>query len=72
MTDATATSHGDRVQIAQIADLTVTPVQQVCDWIVAHKLDACRACTGFRIEELGLGELVPVLRSRRDDLGSRS
>lgn len=70
MTDAPP--HGDRPQIGQLADLTVRPAQQVCDWIFAHKLDACRACNGLRIEELGFGELVPVLRSRRDGLGSRS
>jgi len=72
MTDATAVPHRDRPQIEQLTDLTVTPVQQVCDWIVAHKLDACRACIAFRIEELGLGELVPALRSRRDGLGLKS
>ena len=72
MTVPTATPHGDRREIEQIADLIVTPVQQVCQGIVVHKLDACRACTGFRIEELGLGELIPALRSTRDGLVSRS
>jgi hypothetical protein len=65
MRDSTATPRGDRPQIEPLADLTVTPVQQVCDWAMAHKLDACRACNGFRIEELGLSELLPAPRSRR-------
>jgi hypothetical protein len=71
MTDTTATFHHDRPDVEQvIADQN--PVQQICHWAMAHKLDACRACIGFRLEDLGLGELVPVLRSRRDGLGSRS
>jgi hypothetical protein len=47
MTDATASLYRDRPQIEQLADLTVTPVQQVCDWIMAHRLDARRGCTRF-------------------------
>jgi hypothetical protein len=49
-----------------------TAVQQVRDWAMAHRLDACRACNGFRIETLGLGEFIPAIRSTRDGMGSRS
>lgn len=72
MKDRTATPHREPPEIEQAPVITDKQDQQICHWAMAHKLDACRACIGFRIEELGLGELVPVLRSSRDDLGSRS
>lgn len=65
MTERTATPHGERPQIEQTTDITGTPIQQICHWIVAHKLEACRVCTGFRIDELGLTEVRSALRSRR-------
>ena len=46
--------------------------QQICHWIMAHKLEAYRVCNGFRIDELGLGEPLSALRARRYPLGSRS
>ena len=74
MSNSTKTPRGDRTEIEQVPAVVVNnPVQQICHWARAHKLEACRGCNGFfRIEEVGLGELVPVLRSRRDGLGSRS
>jgi hypothetical protein len=63
MRTQTAMPERDRLEIEQAIDHN--PVQQVCRWIIAHKLDACRACNGFRIEELGLSEFLPALRSRR-------
>jgi hypothetical protein len=70
MTDRTATRHGDRPQIEPVADVTDNGrVQQMRDWIMAHKLDACRVCTGFRIDELGLCELASAPRSRSQALG---
>jgi hypothetical protein len=72
MTDPTAMPHCDRSEIEQAADVTVTRARHMRDWIMAPKLDACRACNGFRIETLGLGELIPALRSTRDGMGSRS
>jgi hypothetical protein len=62
MTDQTAIPDRDRPKIEQ-AITDHNPVHQVCHWIIAHKLVARRACTGFRIEELGLSELLPALRS---------
>jgi hypothetical protein len=73
MSNSTKTPHGDRTEIEQVPDVVVNnPVQQVCDWARAHKLDACRGCNACRIEELGLGELIPALRSTRDGMGLRS
>jgi hypothetical protein len=66
MTDRTATNDGDRLKIEQ-ADATI-PVEQICAWIKAHKLEAHQVCTGFRIEDLGLSEFRPALRS----MGSKS
>jgi hypothetical protein len=65
MTDRTATPHGNRPHIEQIAALTGTPAQQICKWITAHKLEACRDCNGFRIEELGLADLLSSPESDR-------
>jgi hypothetical protein len=73
MTDRTATRHGDRPQIEPAADVTDnSPVQQIRHWVMAHKLDACRVCTGFRVDELGLRELASALRSRSQPLGPRN
>lgn len=73
MTDWTATPHGDRRGIEPAADVTVNnPVQRIRHWIVAHKLDACRVCIGFRIDELGLRDLASAPRSRSQALGPRS
>jgi hypothetical protein len=33
-------------------------IQQLRDWIMAHKLAACRGCNGFLIEDLGLVDLM--------------
>jgi hypothetical protein len=64
MTHPTAMPHGDRREIEQAADVSVTPAQQIY-WAMAHRLDACRGCTGFRIEELGLANLVSASDSGR-------
>lgn len=65
MTDSTAMPHGDRREIEQAADVSVTPAQQICYWAMAHRLDACRGCTGFRIEELGLADIIASPHSGR-------
>jgi hypothetical protein len=71
MTDRAATPHGDRPE-SEIALTDSIPVQQIREWIMAHRLDACRACTGFRIDELGLRDLASAPRSRSQPLGPRS
>jgi hypothetical protein len=66
MTAQTATHDGDPLKIkgaAAIADHA--HVQQIREWIMAHKLEAHRGCTGFQIEELGLADLVSSTDSGR-------
>jgi hypothetical protein len=65
MTDRTATHDCDRLNIEQAADFTPMPLQQICEWAIAHKLDAHRVCTGFRLDELGLADLVSAPDSGR-------
>ena len=65
MADPTATPRGDPPESEQVADVTITPAQQICYWAMAHRLDACRGCTGFRIEELGLADIIASPHSGR-------
>ena len=58
MTDTTAAPHGDQYEIEHATDVTVRPAQHLRHWIMAHKLEGCRDCNGFRIEELGLAHLI--------------
>ena len=53
-------------------------VQQIRHWMAAHRLEAHRGCTGFRIDELGFAELIASPGSdrsphpgRRDGSGPR-
>lgn len=61
MRHRTATPHGDRPGIEQLPDIDVTPAQQIRHSAMAHKLEGCRRCNGFRIEEVGLGHLISSL-----------
>jgi hypothetical protein len=58
MIDRTALPHGDRREVEQTADVIVTPARHIRHWIMAYKLEGCRGCNGFRIEELGLAHLI--------------
>ena len=49
----------------QAAAFGGVPIQQICQWMMAHKLEAYRVCGGCRIDELELAALLSVLRSRR-------
>jgi hypothetical protein len=49
--------NGDRHGI-KAAAFTHPRAQQIRHWITAHRLQACRACNGFRITELGLAGLI--------------
>ena len=71
MRDGTATPR-ERPEIEQAPVITHGQDQQIRDWIMIHKLEACRVCGAFRIDDLGLTELRSALRSRRQALGSRS
>ena len=64
MTDQTAIPDRDRPKIEQ-AITDHNPVQQVCHWIVAHKLEGYRGCNEFRVEELGLAHLIASPHSDR-------
>jgi hypothetical protein len=65
MTHPTAMPHGDRREMEQAADVSVTPGQQICYWIVARKLEGCRGSTGFRIEERELADIIASPHSDR-------
>ena len=71
MRNPTAKPHDHRPVIEAAAVTDHTAVQQICHWAVAHKLEAHRVCTGFRLGELGLVELFSTLQSTRRSLGSR-
>jgi hypothetical protein len=60
--------HPPVMEAPAVADHTA--VQQICHWAMAHKLQAHRVCSGFRLHELGLAELVSAVRSTRPSLGS--
>ena len=72
MTGLIALPHGDRHEIEQAADVSVKPAQQIRHWIVAHKLEACRGCNAFRIEELGLADLISSPDSDRSHRQGRT
>lgn len=66
MKNRVATRDGDRRAIEQVADVPHSiAVQHIRQWIMAHRLDACRVCTGFRIDELGLADLISSPYSER-------
>ena len=65
MMKQTGTPHGDRPEIEAAAVSDHTPIQQMRHCVSAHRLDACRVCTGFRIDELGLADLVSAPDSGR-------
>jgi hypothetical protein len=58
MRDRTATPNGDRRGIEAAAVTDHTSLQQIRHWVMAHRLEVWRVCTGFRIDELGLGEVI--------------
>jgi hypothetical protein len=58
MRSRTATPQGDRSEIEAAALTDHIPARQIRHWITAHRLQACRACTGFRIAELGPADLI--------------
>jgi hypothetical protein len=60
--------HGDR-PVVEPAATDHASVQQFRYWIRAYGLQAHRGCTGFRIDELGLADLIsspdPDLKPRQ-------
>jgi hypothetical protein len=50
--------HRDRPGIEAAASANHVHMQQMREWMMAHKLQAHRGCTGFRIDELGFAELI--------------
>ena len=71
MTSRTASPRGDRPAVEPAAT-DHTAVHQIRSWIMGHRLQGHRVCTGFRVDELGFSEFLPVLRSGRHSPGSRS
>ena len=71
MTSRTASPRGERPAVEPAAT-DHTAVQQMRHWAAAHRLEGHRGCTGFRVDELGFSEFLPVLRSGRHSPGSRS
>ena len=67
----TAKSHDHR-PVVEPAATDHASVQQYCHWALAHKLHACRVCTGFRVDELGLAHLVASPASDRSHGQSRT
>ena len=70
--------HRDRPGIEAAASANIAHMQQMREWMMAHKLQAHRGCTGFRIAELGLADLIASPGSdrsphpgRRDGSGPR-
>lgn len=72
MMKQTGTPHGDRPEIEAAAVSDHTPIQQIRHWVTAHRLDACRVCTGFRIDELGLADLISSPDSDRSHRQGRT
>ena len=70
MTDRTATPQGDRPPI-EPALTDHNPVQQICEWIMAHKLEGHRVLQRFRLEELGLSDLISSPESDRSQRQGR-
>jgi hypothetical protein len=50
--------HRARREAEAAAATDHAAVQQIRHWMAAHRLEAHRGCTGFRIAELGLVELI--------------
>ena len=50
--------HGDLREAEAAASANHAHTQQMREWMMAHKLQAHRGCTGFRIAELGLTEII--------------
>jgi hypothetical protein len=73
MRHPTATLDGDGPEIEAAATTDHTLIHQVRHWAMTHGLGACRVCTGFRIDELGLAhvfslpDLDPSHRQSRTD-----
>lgn len=56
MRNQTGTPQGDGPEIEEATHHTA--VRQTRHWMAAHRLAAHRGCTGFRIDESGLAELI--------------
>ena len=64
--------YRDRPGIEAAASAYHAHMKQIRSWIMGHRLQGHRVCTGFRVDELGFSEFLPVLRSGRHSPGSRS
>ena len=58
MRNETGTPRGDRREVEAAAVIDHAAVKQIRYWMAAHRLGAHRGCTGFRIDESGLAELI--------------
>jgi hypothetical protein len=65
MTNETRMPQGDLREAEVAASANHAHTQQMREWMMAHKLQAHRGCTGFRIAELGLVELIAAAVSDR-------
>ena len=64
--------HRDRPGIEAAASANIAHMQQMREWMMAHKLQAHRGCTGFRIDDLGLAELIASPGSDRSRAQGRT
>jgi hypothetical protein len=64
--------YRDRPGIEAAASAYHAHMKQMREWMMAHKLQARRGCTGFRIDELGLAQLIASPGSDRSHRHGRT
>ena len=72
MRNETGMPRGGRRAAEAATVIDHAAVQQIRHWMAAHKLQAHRGCTGFRIDDLGLAELIASPHSNRSPRPGRT